>query len=69
MKLHVATLDDGSLLLEFIGHNERVGVSLESNINDSSWYSINENGDDCGYFSADALYQLRSWVRSVSLVE
>lgn len=49
----VATPDDGSILIEWIHKHFRVGISLESNVRESSWYLVSDDTldsrMDCGY--------------------
>jgi hypothetical protein len=41
--LHASNLEDGSLLIEWIFPNYRIGFAIESNSRDSSWYLVSTN--------------------------
>ena len=39
-KFHIYKLNDGSILLEHISRDYRIGFSLDQNIEESSWYFV-----------------------------
>lgn len=53
MDVHVAFPDDGSILVEWIDHDFRVGFSIERILSESSWYVVSNstlgNISECGY--------------------
>ena len=60
MKPHMIRSDDDALLIEWIGTEERFGISLEKVLDESSWYYVRKDGhgvviSECGELSCDIL--------------
>jgi len=63
MNVGIAFPDDGSILVEWISSDFRIGFSIESILSDSSWYVISNStlGDICesGYlFREDRMMEI-----------
>lgn len=50
MKPHIAHVDDGSILFEWIAKDRRFGIVIDkNNIKESSWFYVNKDGtNECG---------------------
>jgi len=56
MKPHVSYPDDDSILIEWIGDGVRFAISLEENLEESSWYFVSKDGiAECGLLPEELL--------------
>lgn len=53
MKIHLAKLDDGSVLIEWLDVNKRFGFNIEPNKKDSGWFFVARGGISEGDYLPD----------------
>jgi hypothetical protein len=41
---HISHLDDGCTLIEFIWKRHRIGIAIEKDLKESSWYYVSKHG-------------------------
>ncbi len=61
MNQYTTELDDGSLLIEWIGTDKRFGIYIQKNPLDSTWYYVSSDHMDegSGYLPEQLLERLR----------
>ena len=67
MKAYTFKAEDGSLLIEIIGEDVRIGIALEPNLSESSWHYVTKKGIcDFGIFGEDAMRDIIDYIAKQS---